>query len=134
YPDGRRVDYGSGRTTMVSMTSSSSALPDVVSSRLLSLTEREEIADLRRAGLSLRAIGRELGRPASTIKREIDTRTVNSGYLPHGAHRDAAAKRARPKPAKLAQPGPLREYVSAKLSEQWSPEQIRNRVRDDFPD
>lgn len=38
------------------------------------------------------------------------------------------------RPAKLAQSGPLREYVSAKLSEQWSPEQIRNRIRDDHPD
>ena len=135
YPDGRRVDYSSGRTTMVSMTSSSSVLPDVIASRLLSLSEREKIADLRRAGWSLRAIGEELGRSASTIMRELDARSHANGlYLPHSAHRDAAVKRARPKLAVLAQPGPLREYVSAKLSEQWSPEQIRNRIRDDHPD
>ena len=135
YPDGRRVDYSTGRTTIVSVADSSpSSIPDLTGSRLLSLTERERIADLRRAGLSLRAIGREVDRPASTIKRELDARTVGGRYLPHGAHRDAAAKRVRPKPAKLAQRGPLRDYVSAKLAEQWSPEQIRNRIRDDHPD
>ncbi len=135
YPGGRRVDYGTGRTTMVSVTNPSpSPIPEVIGLRLLSLRERETIADLRRAGWSLRAIGRELGRPASTIKRELDARIDNGRYLPHGAHRDAAAKRARPKTAKLALPGLLRDYVSEKLREQWSPAQIRNRIRADFPD
>jgi transposase len=83
YPDGRRVDYSSGRTTMETMTSPPPLVPEQVGSRLLSLIEREKIADLNRAGLtgrprqleharsrpslSLRAIGRELGRAASTI-------------------------------------------------------------------
>jgi IS30 family transposase len=135
YPDGRRVDYTTGRTTMEPMTSSPPLVPDVIGSRLLSLVEREKIIDLRQLGWSLRAIGRELDRPASTIKRELDARTVDGRYLAHGAHRDAVAKRGRPKPALLAQPGPLREYVSGKLmEEQWSPEQICNRIRTDFPD
>ena len=73
----------------------------------------------------MRSIGRELDRAASTIKRELDARRdANGRYLPHAAHRDAAAKRVRPKPAKLAQPGRLREYVSDRLKEQWSPGQI----------
>jgi len=42
--------------------------------RFLTVVERETIADLRRAGHSLRSIGRALGRAASTIKREIDAR------------------------------------------------------------
>lgn len=108
YPDGRRVDYTSGETTMESMTSmpspTSPSVPEELSARLLSLIEREKIADLHRAGESLRAIGRELGRPASTIKRELDAHTVDGRYLPHGAHRMAAAARARPKPALLARP------------------------------
>jgi len=125
YPDGRRVDYTTGRTTMESMTSVTPPVADQVGSRLLSLTEREKIADLQRAGASLRAIGRELGRPASTVMRELRARVdANGRYLPHAAHRDAAALRLRPKPAKLAQPGPLREYVAARLAQQWSPGQI----------
>lgn len=133
YPDGRRVNYSSGRITMESMTSPPPEVPALTSSRLLSLVEREQIADLRRLGWSLRAIGRELGRSASTIMRELDARSVRGVYLPHGAHRDAARARARPKAAKLAQPGPLRDYVAAGLREQWSPEQIRNRIRQDHP-
>lgn len=138
YPDGRRVDYASGETTMESMTSMPSpvspSVPESVSARLLSLVEREKIADLHRAGESLRAIGRELGRSASTIKRELDAHRVEGRYLPHGAHRASAAARARPKPALLAQPGPLREYVFDGLRRRWSPEQIRNRIREDHPD
>lgn len=134
YPDGRRVDYTTGRTTMETMKSPPPLVPDQVGSRLLSLIEREKIADLRREGLSLRAIGRELDRPASTIKRELDAHTVAGRYLPHGAHREAAGARARPKPALLAQSGPLRDYVSAGLHRRWSPEQIRNRIREDHPD
>lgn len=133
YPDGRRVDYTTGHTTMESMTSPPPQVPDAVSARFLSLREREKIADLCRLGYSLRAIGRELARPASTIKREIDARSENGRYLPHGAHRDAAVKRARPKPAKLAHPGRLRDYVSTGLAEQWSPEQISNSLRREFP-
>lgn len=125
YPDGRRVDYTTGRTTMESMSSPPPAVAEQVGTRLLSLLEREKIADLRRAGLSLRAIGRELGRPASTVMRELAAHARADGlYLPHLAHRSAAADRARPKPAKLAQPGPLRDYVRDRLEEQWSPEQI----------
>jgi len=134
YPDGRRVDYATGRITMETMQSPSPVIPEQVGSRLLSLIEREKIADLNRAGLSLRAIGKELGRPASTIKRELDAHATDGRYLPHAAHRDAAAARARPKPAMLAQPGPLRDYVTDGLREQWSPEQIRNRIREDHPD
>ncbi len=138
YPDGRRVNYATGETTMEFMTSPSPPvslpIPERVGSRLLSLIEREKIADLTRAGLSLRAIGRELDRPASTIKRELDAHTVAGRYLPHAAHREAATSRSRPKQAMLAQPGPLRDYVTDGLREQWSPEQIRNRIREDHPD
>jgi IS30 family transposase len=135
YPDGRRVNYATGQTTMESMTPAPAAVPDAISPRLLSLLEREQIADLRRIGWSLRAIGRELGRSASTIKRELDAHMRADGrYLPHRAHREAARTRARPKPAKLAQPSPLRRYVAAALAQRWSPEQIHQRIRTDFPD
>jgi IS30 family transposase len=135
YPDGRRVDYATGQTTMESMPSAPPAVPDDISQRLLSLREREQIADLHRFGCSLRAIGRELGRSASTIKRELDAHADSDGrYLPNRAHRDAASKRARPKPAKLAQPGRLRQYVADGLGQRWSPEQIHRRLCIEYPD
>nr|WP_170208544.1 IS30 family transposase [Micromonospora pisi] len=101
--------------------------------RFLTLVERETIADLHREGVSLRAIGRELGRPASTIKREIDARSVDGVYRPHRAQRAWAKGRARPKTSKLAQDGPLRDYVTSRLREEWSPEQICHALVSQFP-
>jgi IS30 family transposase len=42
-----------------------------ISTRYLTQDERIEIADLRRSGLSVRAIARRLGRAPSTISREL---------------------------------------------------------------
>lgn len=139
YADGRRVNYATGETTMETMTTPSSfsglaALEKELHPRFLTLPERELIADYRRDGHSLREIGRRLGRAASTIKREIDHHQNEDGiYHPFGAHRRAAEQRPRPKPAKLAQPGRLRNYVVEKLGVQWSPEQISHTLRVDYP-
>ena len=139
YKDGRRVNYATGETTIETMTVSSpfqglATLEQELHPRFLTLTEREGIADLLREGLSLRAIGDRLGRPASTIKREIDHHRSEDGvYQPFAAHRRAALQRPRPKPAKRGSPGRLREYVAQKLRLQWSPEQISNTLRVEHP-
>lgn len=138
YADGRRVDYSTGQTTMESMDRSApttAALEKPIDPRFLTLADRERIADLDRAGWSQRAIGRDLGRHASTIKRELDHHRDGQGtYGAYAAQRRAAARRARPKPAKLACPGPLRDYVAQGLEEQWSPEQISRRLVQEHPD
>lgn len=138
YPDGRRVDYATGETTMVSGSHASPslvALEQTIHPRFLSLQEREQIADLQRAGQSLRAIGRIMGRSPSTIKRELDRNTSASGtYQPHAAHRRSVARRPRPKPAKLAHESPLRSFVVERLAEHWSPEQISRMLPRMFPD
>lgn len=133
YPDGRRVDYNTGMTTLVAGPALL-ALEAELHPRFLTLTERETIADLRRAGASLRTIGRALGRPASTIKRELDARAQDGGYLPYAAQRAWAGSRARPKPSKLSVSSPLRGYVQKKLSVRWSPEQISHTLIKEFPD
>jgi IS30 family transposase len=135
HPDGRRIDYTTGVSTIVSATSASMAAVEAeLHPRFLTVTERELIADLRRQGESLRSIGRALGRPASTVKREIDARSVDGVYQPHQAHRAWAASRARPTQCKLAQDGPLRDHVAQKLRERWSPEQICHALVVEFPD
>ncbi|MEU0222697.1 IS30 family transposase [Streptomyces sp. NPDC006265] len=122
-------------TTGASTTQSSLAAVDArLHPRFLTVTERETIADMHRAGHSLRAIGRALGRPASTIKREIDARAVDGVYRPHRAQRAWAESRSRFKASKLAADGPLRRYVEDKLRERWSPEQISHAVVIEFPD
>lgn len=136
YPDGRRVDYKSGVTTHVDVLRSPSitALEAELHPRFLTLVERETIADLRREGSSFRAIGKALGRPASTVKREVDARAVDGVYRAHGAHRAWAASRARPKTAKLATASRLRDFVADGLRRRWSPEQICHALVEQFPD
>jgi len=136
HPDGRRIDYKTGVTTIVAAASGPSlvAVEAELHPRFLTVTERELIADLRRAGASLRAIGRALGRPASTVKREIDARSVDGVYQPHRAQRAWAKSRPRPKESKLAQDTALRDYVAHKLRERWSPEQICHALVIEFPD
>lgn len=111
------------------------ALEQPVSTRYLSLQERERIADLRCQGTSMQAIGRALGRSVGTISREIKRNSHPVlGYRPYGAHRAATAARARPKDSKLAEPGELHDYVKTKLLTHWSPEQISKLLIKEFPD
>lgn len=145
YPDGRVVGYKRGVTTMISSAGTTgtvlippmpvSALEKAIDPRFLSVQEREMIRDLKSAGSSVRAIAQTLGRAPSTISRELGRNTdVVMGYMPHGAQRKAAARRARPKDAKLAGESDLRDYVKGKLLIRWSPEQISHTLVEEFPD
>jgi IS30 family transposase len=101
----------------------------------LSLPEREEIACLKAAGHSLRAIGRVIGRPASTVSRELARNTGLSGRYRASSAQHAAEQRAkRPKAAKLAPATMLRRVVKESLDRKWSPRQISERLVLDFPD
>ena len=137
YADGRVVDYKRGVTTMTApaLAPPISALEKLIDPRFLSVQEREMIRDLQAAGSSIRATAQALGRSPSTISRELDRNTDPlMGYLPHGAHRKAAARRARPKTAKLAGESDLGDYVRSKLLIRWSPEQISHTLVEKFPD
>ena len=135
YPGGRRVDYNTGVTSQVTARPSLAALDKQLHSRFLTLSERETIADMRRVGQSFHAIGRALGRPASTIKREIDKHCGADGvYRAYAAHRIWAASRPRPKDRKLLQDGPLRDFVVEGLRKRWSPQQICNALVREYPD
>jgi IS30 family transposase len=113
------------------------------SGRYLSLAEREEIAVGLAARESVRAIARRLGRAPSTVSREVRRNCPRTGgYLTRTRYRAGAAQAAadararRPKVAKLVAHPPLRGYVQDKLAgrQRWSPEQISERLRRDFPD
>ena len=132
YPDGRRVDYTTG---MITMGQPLARVEKVLHERFVSLTERETMADLRRAGTSIRTIARTLGRAPSTVGRELARNGDTDGeYRPFAAHRAAAARRGRPKTAKLAVDSPLWDYVAEKLALRWSPEQICHALLAEFPD
>jgi lambda repressor-like predicted transcriptional regulator len=74
-----------------------------ISPRYLSEEERVSIADLRRAGLGVRAIAAKLQRSPSTVSRELrrNQDPVSGQYRPFTAQRLAAERRARPGRGKL---------------------------------
>jgi transposase, IS30 family len=106
------------------------------SARYLDREERYELARLREAGLSVRAVAVRLGRSPSTVSRELarnaDLRT--GGYLPERAHLLAWERQRRPKPSKLSQNPVLRAEVQQMLDRRYSPEQASGRLRVVFPD
>ena len=104
--------------------------------RYLSLAEREEIAVGLAAGLSQAEIALRLGRAASTISREIGRNSTRGRYRYRAVAAQARAEERarRPKPAKLAVNGELRQWVQRKLTRNWSPEQVSARLAADFPD
>jgi IS30 family transposase len=100
----------------------------------LSLAEREEISRGLTACLSLRALGRQLGRPASTISREVARNGGRQAYRASAADQQAWQRAARPKRCALATRGRLRRMVAAKLQRRWSPEQVSGWLKTTYPE
>ena len=96
--------------------------------------EREEISRGIAAQESVRAIARRLGRSPGTISREIRRNDGRGHYRATRADRRAWAQAERPKRCRLAQSPRLATVVTAKLGEQWSPEQIAAWLRRTYPD
>jgi IS30 family transposase len=99
----------------------------------LSAEEREEILLGLARGESMSTIARSLGRTPSTITREVAANGGAGHYGAWKAHCRAGTSARRPKPAKLAHQ-PLVRQVSTWLEELWSPQEIAERLRLDYPD
>ena len=107
-----------------------------ISSRFLSEDERVRIADLHRAGETVRAIARALGRDPATVSRQLRrNRDPDCGrYRPFTAQRLAVQRRTRPKPGKLVADPALGEFVRERLRQRCSPEQVAAALGREFPD
>ena len=99
----------------------------------LTLSEREEISRGIAAGLSIRAIARQLERSPSTISREISRNGGPKRYRANQADKAAWDRAHRPKPCKLAGNRILRHIVARKLRSHWSPEQIAGWLKRTCP-
>ena len=102
--------------------------------RNLRFAEREEISRGLAAQLSFRQIAKGLGRPVSTVSREVARHGGRDTYRASQADEEAWDRAHRPKLCRLAQHPPLRRSVAAKLALQWSPEQIARWLKLRYPD
>jgi len=105
----------------------------------MSLEEREKFFALKEQGLSLREIGKRLGRSHGSLSREL-RRNIKYGneyftneYIPCRAQ-ELYKKRAQQQREEAAWKGPeVYTYVREKLKKKWSPETIAGRIRMDHP-
>ena len=94
------------------------------SRRALMLAEREEISRGIATGFSIRQIAATIGRPPSTVSREIERHGGRNTYRASSADTQAWDQARRPKPCRLATHNGLQRIVAHKLKLDWSPEQI----------
>ena len=97
--------------------------------------ERESISRGLAQKRSIREIAREISRSPSTVTREIKRNSGKTGYRAFSASqraRTAAASRKKGK-SKIAKQEPLRRYVLEKLKEEWSPKEISERIKIEYP-
>jgi len=102
----------------------------------LGVLERQEIAIGKTSGWTLAQIAARINRPKSTVSRELARNTSPDGsYRMLQAEQAARDRARRPKPAKLAQEGPLRDFVVTNLNgkQRLSPEQIAHRLVLEYP-
>lgn len=98
----------------------------------MTLAEREELSIRYAQGQGLRSIARDLNRSPSTISRELARNRTGYYYRAVTADRKARRRCFR-KPRRLAVDTRLRHAVLRRLRQQWSPEQISDRLRQDYP-
>jgi IS30 family transposase len=107
--------------------------PRCRSSQALTVGEREEISRGLATGVSFRQIGARLGRPTSTVSREVGRHGGRRWYRAAVADADAWDRALRPQRCRLAQHPSLRAQVAEKLDADWSPQQISGWLKRTHP-
>lgn len=100
----------------------------------LSESEREEISRGLAQGKSLGAMARELSRDKSTLSREIGRNTMKDEEYRAALAQKRTERRYRRRSRRLDVQPRLWDYVTTGLRQQWSPEQIAQRLPMDHPD
>ena len=99
----------------------------------LTTADREEISRGLSRKESFRRIAARLGRPPSTISREVGRHGGIEKYRAARADERAWANAERPQQCLLARNQPLQAVVAAKLGEDWSPQQISGWLAQEHP-
>lgn len=103
----------------------------------LTSEERYVIYHLKLYRLSIREIGRRLGRSHTTISRELKRNGPAFPTWPYwhqGAHQQAMQRRKQPRHFRRHAHTPLRRYVERRLRDEWSPDVIAEKLKLDYPD
>jgi transposase, IS30 family len=100
----------------------------------LSFTERCRLEELLEGGCTAVRAAELLDRHRDTIRREIVKGLTGSGYRGRVGQDVADTKRKRPKGRRLESRPALLAEVVQRLEQRHSPEQIAERLRQDFPD
>lgn len=81
----------------------------------------------------MRTIAKELGRPHSSVVRELQRNypPERKVYTPRGAHQRALLKRKNRGRTERLKNEQIRQYVISHLKRRWSPEQISFRLKKD---
>ena len=95
---------------------------------------REEISRGVAETRSFAEIARGLGRPTSTVSREVARNAESCRYRAWRTQADTRARCRRRRLGKLLARAELRRAVEAALAERWSPAQVSARLRLERPD
>lgn len=98
------------------------------------INDRICIGECLRKGYSINEMASLMKRAKSSISEEIKKHTItNIGYIPRITQErvDKSRKNSR---YNYKINDKLKKYIIEKLKETWSPEQISNRLKIDFPD
>lgn len=93
--------------------------------------ERDKIANLLSSGVSVRGIGKELGRSHSSILSEIRRNSLGGEYRAIKAEELAQARNTASRKTNALKDSKTYSYVCEKLRDGWSPEQISGRLKRD---
>jgi IS30 family transposase len=102
----------------------------------LTLVERDVITTMLSEKKSMGEIAHALGRSKGTISRELARNSSSEYklYLSHRAHGRAVHRKKQASQRPRLKDDLIISYVTARLKEGWSPEQIAGRISIDYPD
>jgi IS30 family transposase len=100
----------------------------------LTLQQREVLAQMACRGEHPNNIAAAIGCHRGTVYRELRRNRADEEYFPSRAQAAADGRRRCSKSAWKMEHPPLAAYVTDKLQQYWSPQQIAGRLKVDFPD
>lgn len=101
--------------------------------RHLTLEERDRIAQLRHEGADQQEVARAVERSPSTISRELRRNRTGDEYYAAQAQRESERRRRQRPLTRKLDDAKINQAVRAGLAQDWAPEQIAERMKQQHP-